>query len=75
MEGNGRPPIPMQPVGPELVIRLDPQTGNITVKGPVHDRILCLGLLELAKEAIALSAAKQNKSNILLSPNVPGLKA
>lgn len=35
----------------ELTIKLEPD-GKISIGGPLHDKILCLGLLELAKDVI-----------------------
>ena len=34
----------------ELVIRV--VQGQVTVSGPIHDKVLCYGLLECAKDAI-----------------------
>jgi hypothetical protein len=39
----------MQPV--ELVIKLTP-TGQVTVTGPIEQRLLCYGLLEVARDVI-----------------------
>jgi len=36
----------------QLVVTLDPATGNIQLTGPVNDRILVMGLLEMAKVAL-----------------------
>ena len=36
----------------ELMITMDNQTGAVGVNGPIHNKILCLGMLELAKQAI-----------------------
>ena len=36
----------------ELRVQFDQQTGEVSVHGPVHDKILCMGLLELAKTAV-----------------------
>lgn len=36
----------------ELKISMDNQTGAVNVNGPIHNKILCLGMLELAKQAI-----------------------
>lgn len=40
----------MQPV--ELIIRLTP-TGQVTVTGPIEQRLLCYGLLQVARDVIA----------------------
>lgn len=49
----------------KLVISLD-SGGQINVNGPINDRILCFGLLEMAKDAIN-AHAKQQQSNILVA--------
>ena len=40
----------------ELVIRV--VQGQVTVSGPIHDKVLCYGLLESAKDAIRDFVAK-----------------
>lgn len=35
----------------QIVITLDAR-GNIGLNGPLHDKILCLGMLELARKAV-----------------------
>ena len=35
-----------------LTISFDPKTGKLDVRGPLGDRILCLGLMEAAKDQI-----------------------
>lgn len=35
----------------ELTVRVLPN-GQVQVHGPIHDKILCLGLLELGKNAV-----------------------
>lgn len=41
----------------QLTITLDEKTGNLQVTGPIQDRILCYGMLELAKATIQEQAA------------------
>lgn len=43
----------------QLVIQWDPNTGEINVNGPVDQEILCLGLLEKAKQAVMAHAQKK----------------
>lgn len=38
-------------MGLQLVVAVD-DTGQLNVNGPLHDKILCLGLLEAAKQAV-----------------------
>jgi hypothetical protein len=35
----------------QIIIELDAQ-GQISVGGPIHDKVLCYGLLEAAKDAV-----------------------
>lgn len=55
----------------ELKITLDPTTGGVNVTGPINDKILCLGLLELAKGIV--QAHDPGKQPILLANRIPGL--
>lgn len=64
---------PGPPVAPnQLVITLLPG-GQVNVSGPITDRMLCFGMLEMAKCAINEFQAKQqtNKAPILLSRMIP----
>lgn len=45
--------------------------GQVRVDGPIDNRVICLGLLELAKEALAKH--EQSKQNRIVQPP-PGLK-
>ena len=36
----------------QMVITLHPQTGQIQLTGPIHNRTLAYGMLEMAREAI-----------------------
>lgn len=58
-----RPPVV---TGIKLVITLDPKTGQVRVDGPINDKILCYGLLEMARECIA-EHTKQEQSRILVA--------
>jgi len=49
-----------------LVIDFDPQTGAVNLSGPIENKLLCYGLLELAKECIQ-NHAKQQKNQILVA--------
>lgn len=37
----------------EMRIEYDEQTGAVTLNGPLDNRLLCYGLLEMAKEIVA----------------------
>lgn len=58
----------------QLSIRID-EKGLISVHGPVNDKILCLGLLEIAKK-IVLESKEQPQPNIIIpdlaAPKMPG---
>jgi hypothetical protein len=51
---------------PKLTISIDPQTGKVSVDGPIGDKLLFFGLLELAKEAIS-NHAREQAANVLLA--------
>jgi len=36
----------------EIVISYTKETGSVTVSGPLEDRLICFGLLEMAKEVV-----------------------
>ena len=46
--------------------------GQLTLQGPVHDKILCLGMLDLAKSMVTTAKA-QPQSPIVQVPRIPGL--
>ena len=48
----------------ELLIKVNPD-GTLTIGGPIENKVLCLGILELAKKAIIDHQA----SSILVAPS------
>ena len=54
-------PQPEQPV--VLTLELFPTTGALRMSGPIAQKVLCYGMLELAKEAIA-----NNKGPAIITP-------
>jgi hypothetical protein len=36
----------------QLIITLDPTSRAVSVNGPIQDKLMCLGMIELAKAAI-----------------------
>jgi len=56
----------------ELAIQLIEEDGKVRIgmKGPLNDKILCLGMMELAKQA--LLDAKPTGPDILVAQSVPG---
>ena len=52
----------------KLTIALDPSTGQVNVNGPIGDRLLCFGLLEMAKEAINAHALQAQKQILVARP-------
>jgi hypothetical protein len=54
-----------------MVIDLDERSGQVTVNGPIDNKILALGLLELARKAVwEFDPTKQG--GILLARGLPG---
>lgn len=51
----------------KLVIEMEPN-GQISVNGPVHNKALCYGLLESAKDAIRAYVERKNQSQIVQAP-------
>jgi hypothetical protein len=49
MEGNGNNP---QNTTLVLTIALDQLTGAVQVSGPIQNSMVCMGMLEMAKQAI-----------------------
>ena len=39
-----------------LTIQFNPQTREVRVTGPITDKILCYGLLEMARETVQMQA-------------------
>lgn len=67
MDQNGH--TPPAAVAPQLVITLDPATGSVQVSGPIGNRLVCYGMLEMAKEAIQGHAPSEAKrSGLTLLP-------
>jgi hypothetical protein len=51
----------------QMTITISEQ-GQLNVNGPIHDKLLCFGLLELAKEAVPEHHRKKaNGSGIMLA--------
>lgn len=59
---------PEQPSPPDkirMVLEFDIPTKSIQVNGPIHDQMLCYGLLKLAEKAIDNFVAESKKRGIL----------
>ena len=52
----------------QLVIEMDPQ-GNVSVTGPIANKLLCYGLLESARDAIKDHCDKQGQHKIVAPTN------
>jgi hypothetical protein len=70
--GNGAP---HQPVGAqveaaaELVIKMDRQ-GNVSVSGPIENRMLCYSMMEMARDAIyEYAQANKGDRRIVVPPS------
>lgn len=60
----------------ELTIILDPETHSIRVIGAVHDKLLAMGMLEVAKETILDHHKKKAEARVELATpgDVPPFK-
>jgi hypothetical protein len=54
----------------ELVITMTPD-GQVGVRGPIDQLVLCYGLLELARDAIQARAAEMAKQRIVPASILP----
>jgi hypothetical protein len=65
MEGNGNN---AQAPSTTLVltITLDQLTGAVQVNGPIQNPMICMGMMEMAKQAIHSFAAEQAKNQRIL---------
>lgn len=56
----------------ELHIRFNPETKQVAVAGPLADRLLCYGMLEMAKEVLQqqATAAKPGPLSPLVMPRL-----
>ena len=58
----------------QLIITMDEENkGMVNVSGPIHDKILCYGLLEVAKDAVRAYEA-QAKNIIIPELKVAAIK-
>lgn len=48
----------------KLILELNPLDGSVNISGPIHDKILCYGLLELGKDIIR--NYKPNDSGLII---------
>lgn len=51
----------------QLAITLD-EAGAVNINGPLENRLLCYGLMEMAKEALQKHAAESAKQVIAVPP-------
>ena len=49
----------------QLVITIVPKIGGVNVAGPINDRFLCYGMLEMAKDAIVKHQEEASKSALV----------
>lgn len=54
----------------KLTITLDAMTGQVNVSGPINDRLLCFGMMELAKQAINDHAKAQQSQILVARPKI-----
>lgn len=48
-----------------LAITFDPQTGRTKIDGPIHDKLLCYGLLEVGRQMIQTYNPRAAKDGII----------
>jgi hypothetical protein len=46
----------------QLVLTFDPATGSVEASGPVNNKLLCYGILEMARDAIQRFNAKDEET-------------
>lgn len=63
------PGIPKVPSTIDMIIKLEIKTSNVSVSGPLNNRVLAYGMLEMAKEAI--SKMSQNMNSVPESNTEP----
>lgn len=47
------------------------EAGDVQVSGPIENKLVCYGLLELARETIALHAAQVQQRRVQLATALP----
>jgi len=57
----------------QLIVTLNTVNGQVSVSGPIQNKILCYGLLEAAKDAVRDYVAK-NQNRITLATPVPPVR-
>lgn len=57
-----------------LTISYDPATGQLGLKGPVGDKVACLGVMEMAKHALLSGRPSESKPALVVAgPVIPDL--
>jgi len=64
---------PPQAQAPKLVLSIILDEKGIHVDGPIHDEIFCRGILSKGLDILTEHWKKQEKSNLVVSPNIKGL--
>jgi hypothetical protein len=55
----------METSKPKFVISIAlMDNGTVSVSGPLHDKILCFGMLEIAKQVVATAKVEENKIQV-----------
>ena len=60
----------MPPPEVALIIRFNPATGHVNIEGPLDQRMLCYGLLEMAREILSKGAANPKPSSPIHIPEL-----
>lgn len=53
----------------EIVIRFNPATGQVGFSGPLDQRLICYGMLEMAKEILTKQAEAPRTNGLIQPPN------
>lgn len=53
----------------EMVIRFNPQTGQVAISGPIDQRLICYGMLEMAKEILVKRAETPTTNGLVIPGN------
>lgn len=51
-----------------LTVTFDPSTGRIGLNAPMDQRMMCYGMLEMAKEILLKHGAQQTGSKLITPP-------
>lgn len=77
LDPNGRPAkgeVPVEPEGPKIMAQLTVtmfEDGNVNISGPIANKSLCYGLLEVGKDLVRGYVDQANSPRVAM-PQQPG---